>query len=113
MNLPEFALRRKPVVIAIVALLVLNGVNTFLKAPRSEDPEYIIREAVVNTEWPGATAEQVEKLVTDRIEVAMADIKQVRRLQSTSFAGRSVVQVTGLDAVTDVDAVREYSRGLN
>ena len=110
MNLPKFALTHKPVVIAVVAILVYAGVHTFLTAPRSEDPEYIIREAVINTEWPGATAEQVEKLVTDRIEVAMADIKQVRRLQSTSYAGRSVVQVTGLDAVSDVDAVWDKVR---
>lgn len=110
MNLPQFALRRKPVVIAIVAILVFNGVNVFLTAPRSEDPEYIIREAVITTEWPGATAKQVEELVTDRIEVAMADIKQLRRLQSTSYAGRSVVQVTGLDAVTDVDGVWDKVR---
>ena len=110
MNLPQFALKNKPVVIAVVAILVFNGINVFLTAPRSEDPEYIIRDAVIATEWPGATAEQVEKLVTDRIEVAMADIKQVRRLQSTSFAGRSVVQVTALDAVTDVDAVWDKVR---
>ncbi len=110
MNLPQFALKHKPVVIAIVAILVFNGLNVFLTAPRSEDPEYVIREAVINTEWPGATAEQVEKLVTDRIEVAMADIKQVRRLQSTSYAGRSVVQVTTIDAVSDVDAVWDKVR---
>ena len=40
----------------------------------------------------------------------MADIKQVRRLQSTSFVGRSVVQVTTLDAVTDVDAIWDKVR---
>ena len=105
MNLPQFALNNKAFVIAVVALLVFNGVNVFLTAPRSEDPEYIIREAVVVTQWPGATAEQVEQLVTDRVEVAMTNIKHVRRLQSTSYAGHSVVQVTCLDSVTDVDAV--------
>ena len=79
MNLPQFALKNKPVVIAVVAIFVFNGINVFLTAPRSEDPEYIIREAVIATEWPGATAEQVEKLVTDRIEVAdrMANAKEV------------------------------------
>ena len=110
MNLPQFALNNKPVVIAIVVILVFNGLNVFLTAPRSEDPEYIIREAVVVTRWPGATAEQVEKLVTDPIEVAMADIKQVRRLQSTSYVGRSVVQVSAVDQVTDVDAVWDKVR---
>ena len=42
MNLPEFALKHKPVVIAIVGILVFNGINVFLTAPRSEDPEYIM-----------------------------------------------------------------------
>ncbi len=110
MNLPKFALKNKPVVMAVVALLVFNGFNVFLTAPRSEDPEYIIRDAVILTKWPGATAKQVEELVTDRVEVAMTNIKQIRRLQSTSYAGRSVVLVTTLDAVTDVEAVWDKVR---
>ena len=59
MNLPNFALKNKPVVIAVVALLVFNGINVFLTAPRSEDPEYIIRDAIIVTQWPGATARVV------------------------------------------------------
>ena len=110
MNLPHFALKYKPVVIAVVALLVANGWNTFWKAPRRENPEFIIREAVIVTLWPGATAEQVEKLVTDRVEVAMGDIKQLRRTYSTSYAGRSVVLITTVGEVFDVNMVWDKVR---
>ena len=93
MNLPKFALEHKPIVGAIALLLFAWGLTVFLDAPRREDPEFTIREAVITTDWPGATARQVEELVTDKIEIAAANIDMVRRVQSTSMVGRSVVQV--------------------
>ncbi len=105
MNLPKFALEHKPIVLGFALLLLIWGLNVFLTAPRREDPEFLIREAVVNTEWPGATAQQVEELVTDKIEVAAANIKQVRRVQSTSSVGKSTVQVTTIDDVTDTASI--------
>ncbi|MGI9332001.1 MAG: efflux RND transporter permease subunit, partial [Gammaproteobacteria bacterium] len=102
MNLPKFALAHKPVVFGFAIVLFAWGVNVFLDAPRREDPEFTIREALVITDWPGATAQQVEELVTDKVEKAAANMKQVRRVQSWSSVGRSVVQVTGTDDITDV-----------
>ena len=105
MNLSSFALKKIPIVLAFVLFFVLWGINTFFTAPRREDPEYIIREAVITTRWPGATAEKVEQLVTDKVEKAAANIKTIRRVKSTSYVGRSVVQVTAIDAITDVAKV--------
>ncbi|MGI9304309.1 MAG: efflux RND transporter permease subunit [Gammaproteobacteria bacterium] len=105
MNLPKFALEHKPIVFGFALLLFAWGLSVFLDAPRREDPEFIIREAMVITDWPGATAQQVEELVTDKVEKAAANIKQVRRVQSWSNVGRSVVQVTAIDAVTDIQSL--------
>ena len=105
MNLSRFALDKSPIVLAITLILVVWGINVFLTAPRREDPETIIREAVINTAWPGATAEKVEQLVTDKIEKAVANIKWVKRTKSTSYVGRSVVNVKTLEKITDVDKV--------
>lgn len=105
MNLPRFALNKSPIILAITLILVLWGITVFLTAPRREDPEFIIRDAVINTAWPGATAEKVEQLVTDKIEKAVANIKWVKRTTSTSYVGRSVVEVRTLDEITDVDKV--------
>ena len=105
MNLPQFALRHKPIVLGIALLLFFAGLNTFMNAPRREDPEFQIREATVTTEWPGASARQVEALITDKVEKAAANIKQVRRVQSRSYYGRSVVQVSTLSDIEDTAAV--------
>ena len=104
MNLPKFALRHKPIVLVIALLLFCAGLNVFMNAPRREDPEFQIREATVTTEWPGANARQVEELISDKIEKAAANIKQVRRVQARSYYGRSVVQVS---ALFDEDNVAE------
>ena len=105
MNLPKFALEHKPIVFGFAILLFLWGLNTFLTAPRREDPEFTIREAIVVTDWPGATAQQVEELVSDKVEKAAANMKQIRRVQSWSYVGRSVVQVSAVDQVTDIREV--------
>ena len=105
MNLPRFALNKSPIVLAITLIFVVWGIHVFLTAPRREDPEFIIRDAVINTSWPGATAEKVEQLVTDKIEKTAANIKWIKRTKSTSYVGRSVVEVKALDEITDVDKV--------
>ena len=105
MNLPKLALEHKPIVFGFALLLFVWGLTVFLTAPRREDPEFIVREALVITDWPGATAQQVEELVTDKVEMAAANIKQVRRVQSWSSVGRSVVQVTGVDQATNIQEV--------
>ena len=74
MNLPRFALTHKPIVIGLALILFIWGLQTFLTAPRREDPEFTIREGLVITDWPGATAHQVEELISDKIEKAAANI---------------------------------------
>ena len=64
MNLPRFAMTHKPLIFAIVAALFFLGIKTFLGISRREDPELIIRNCVVITQWPGAPAEKIEDLVT-------------------------------------------------
>ncbi len=110
MNLPKFALDHKAVVTIATVLLVALGVATFLNAPRKEDPTFTIRDGFIVTVWPGATANEVELLVTDPIELALAGVKTIRKLDSTSYAGVSFIQVTTIDAVTDANAVWDKVR---
>ncbi len=105
MNLPGFALRHKPVVISLVICVVVLGIQAFLNAPRREDPEFKIRDAVITCEWPGATAEQVEKHVSDKIEAQMLELKEILRITSTSAAGRAVIGVRTLQSIADPDPV--------
>jgi multidrug efflux pump subunit AcrB len=75
----------------IIALLA--GVMSFFQLGRLEDPEFTVKNAVVVTSYPGATAEEVELEVTDRIEKAIQEMAQLKRLESFSRAGLSLINV--------------------
>ena len=65
--------RERPLLALVVLLIVVSGIISFTKLPRLEDPELSQRLAFVFTQFPGADAQQVETLVTDRIEEAFID----------------------------------------
>ena len=100
MNLADVAMRYRPVVLTMVALLTIWGAVTFVTMPRREDPEFTIRSCVVSTQWPGAPTVKVEELVTDKIEEALDGIEEVKRLRSTTINGLSTVYVDVEDKVT-------------
>lgn len=110
MNLPKFALEHKAVVLVGAVLMVAVGVLTFMTAPRKEDPSFTIRDGFIVTPWLGATAAEVEQLVTDPLELSLAGIKTIRKIDSTSYAGVSFIQVTTIDAVSDANAVWDKVR---
>ncbi len=92
-RLPEFAVRRPTVVIAFVLILVALGCINFLTMPRREDPEFTLKVAVVSTAWPGASAEQMEELVTDPLEEAIDGMEEVKLIRSNSSSEASVIFV--------------------
>ena len=110
MNLPAFALKNKTIVVVVALLLMLLGVNVFLTAPRKEDPQFTIRDAWIVTIWPGATTRQVEKLVADPIEDAMSGVEAVRKIDTTSYVGYCVTQISIQDQYSDAGAVWDKVR---
>ena len=84
--------------VALVAVLIWGGVS-YVKMPQRKDPEIKIKTAVVNTVWPGATAEDVEQFVTRPLELLAGQVARVDVITSTSRAGRSTVFVTLEDSV--------------
>jgi len=118
-NLPTFALKHRAVFIAATVLAMIWGVMSFYTMPRREDPEFTIRACQVLTDWPGATAEDVELLVTDPLEQAVSDLDETRRITSKSLNGHSIIMVeleesTPADAVDNVwDKVRAKVAGVD
>jgi multidrug efflux pump subunit AcrB len=80
--------RERPLLALVVLLIVVGGVISFTNLPRLEDPELSQRLAFVFTQFPGADAQQMETLVTDRIEEALIDeIDELLKVESTSRSG--------------------------
>jgi multidrug efflux pump subunit AcrB len=94
MNPAKFALDKEVVTWVITALLLFGGIQAFMTMPRLEDPEFTIKDALVTTPYPGASAREVEEEVTDRIEKAVQEMGQLKEIfESTSMRGLSTVKV--------------------
>jgi multidrug efflux pump subunit AcrB len=93
MNLAALALRNRAVTYFFAALLAIAGTASFFTLGQLEDPEFTVKTAVVMTRYPGASPEQVELEVTDRLEMAIQELRQIDYLESYSRAGLSVISV--------------------
>ncbi len=94
MNIAEASIRNKTVTLVFAALMVVLGIWSYKNLPRLEDPEFTIKDALIITPYPGASAEEVEKEVTDVIELAAQQLGQLDKVVSRSERGRSTVTVT-------------------
>jgi multidrug efflux pump subunit AcrB len=94
MNIAEASIRRKTVTLVFAVLMVVLGIWSYMHLPRLEDPEFTIKDALIITPYPGASAQEVEKEVSDVIERAVQQLEQLDRVVSRSERGRSTVTVT-------------------
>lgn len=112
MNLTKLAVDHRPVTLVLVVLLLFVGASTFLTMSRRENPRITIRSAVVETSWPGASAEKVEDLVTELLEDAIYGIEEVKTLESMSRMGSSRIDIELEDTVSgeEIDQVWDKLR---
>ncbi|MCC9642798.1 efflux RND transporter permease subunit [Rhodopirellula sp. JC740] len=103
MNLPALAVKYRPIVFSLAILAMAWGAITYVTIPRREDPEFTIRVCVVSTTWPGAPAETVEELITDKIEQNLTSIEEVKLTRSTTLTGQSTVFVELEDNIAPQD----------
>ena len=93
MNLAKIAIEKKAVSYFITFLLVVGGLASFFSLGQLEDPDYSVKTAVIITQYPGASAAEVELEVTDRIEIALQQLKTIDYLRSFSAPGYSQIWV--------------------
>lgn len=89
----EFGLQYRAVMVLITIIIVIGGVFSFFSLGRLEDPPFSVKSALVITEYPGATPEEVEQEVTDRLETAIHQMPQVKHIYSMSRNGLSYIKV--------------------
>ena len=91
MNLAEFSIKRRTTTMVLIAVALVGGIVSFNSLGRLEDPEFTIKEAVVMTQYPGASPREVEEEVTERIEEALQAMGQLKEVRSISRPGLSSV----------------------
>ena len=96
-----FSLKNKYFIFFATALLAVYGYMTFKKMPIEAFPDVTNTEITIITQWPGRSAEEVEKFVTIPIEITLNPVQKKTSLRSTSIFGLSVVKLIFEDGVPD------------
>jgi multidrug efflux pump len=102
MNLTELALKRSRLTVVMLFVVLLGGISAYFSLPQSEDPDFVIRTALVMTYFPGASPERVEQLVTDRLEQKIQELPELDHITSESRTGVSLVFVETKEKYTDM-----------
>jgi multidrug efflux pump len=90
-NLSEWALAHRQLVLYLIVAFALLGVMSYGNLGQSEDPPFTFKVMVIRTNWPGATAHEVEQQVTDRIERKLQEVPNADYVRSYSKPGESLV----------------------
>ena len=97
-NLSAAALRYRELTLFFLLAIAVAGAMSFFRLGQREDPDFTFRAMVVRTLWPGATAEQVDRQITDRIEKKLQEMPHFKWTRSYSKPGESLIVLELLDA---------------
>jgi multidrug efflux pump subunit AcrB len=93
MNLTDFSLRNRTLIIVLTVGALYAGYQSFNSLPRLEDPEFTIKEALVITPYPGATPYEVEEEVSDELERAVQKLGKIKKIESRNIPGQSTLTI--------------------
>lgn len=102
-NLSAWALRNRQIVLFLMILLAGVGALSYTKLGQSEDPPFTFKAMVIRTLWPGATAEEVARQVTERIEKKLMETGEYEKIVSFSRPGESQVTFMARDSLHSAD----------
>src|SRR5262245_62373434 len=90
-NTARFCVENRQITWVLLIGTLLWGVYGYTHMPQRKDPDIPAKIAMVETPWPGASAEKVEELVTKHIEKVIASNVKVAKIESTSSSNSSVI----------------------
>ena len=110
MDLTRIAIEKRAITTIALVVILFMGISAYFSLPRSEDPGFLVRTAVVSTIFPGASPERVELLVTDKLEKVIQEIPEIDFLKSESRTGISIINVNILESENDIRPIWDNLR---
>ncbi|ABS70132.1 acriflavin resistance protein (plasmid) [Xanthobacter versatilis] len=92
-NLSDWALDHRSLVWFFMIAFILAGAFSYLKLGREEDPAFTIKTMVIQAQWPGASAKDVTRQVTDRIEKKLEELESLDYTKSITVPGQTTIFV--------------------
>lgn len=112
-NIVAFSLKNKFFIFFCTTVAVITGIVSFKHTPIDAFPDVTNTKVTVITQWPGRSAEEVEKFITIPIEIAMNSVQNKTDIRSTTLFGLSVLHVMFEDDVDDFVARQQVYNLLN
>ena len=99
MNLAQFSINKNRITFMVLISIIVLGMAMYFGLSRDSMPPFTVRVATVVSQFPGASPERVELLVTDKVEKIAQELPELKDVKSTSRSGLSVVKITLKDDV--------------
>lgn len=94
MNLSAWALRHRTLTLFMILAIMAAGAWSYLSLGRAEDPPFTIKQMVIQTDWPGASADQMARSVVDRIERKLEELPSLDYVESSVQPGHAIILVS-------------------
>ncbi len=104
----NWALNNRKLINFFIICMCIGGVLSFRDMPKLEDPELKVKQAMVVTTYPGASAHEVELEVTDKIEKSIREMRTINNIESQSMNDLSIITVELLTTVPNEQVEQEW-----
>lgn len=96
-NLSALAVRNRSVTVFLIFLISIAGIVSFFKLGRAEDPSFTIKVMTIVTAWPGATADEMQNQVAEKLEKRLQELRWYERTETYTRPGLAFTTLTLLD----------------
>lgn len=107
-NLSALAVRERSITLFLIILITIAGTIAFFKMGRAEDPPFTVKIMTVVTAWPGATAQEMQEQVAEKIEKRMQELRWYDRTETYTRSGLAFTTVTLLDSTPPSQVKEEF-----
>ncbi|AOE88976.1 efflux RND transporter permease subunit [Ralstonia nicotianae] len=107
-NLSALAVRERAVTLFLICLISLAGLISFFKLGRAEDPAFTVKVMTIITAWPGATAQEMQDQVAEKIEKRIQELRWYDRTETYTRPGLAFTTLTLLDSTPPSEVQEEF-----
>lgn len=107
-NLSALAVRERSITLFLVCLISLAGLVAFFKLGRAEDPAFTIKVMTIVTAWPGATAQEMQDQVAEKIEKRLQELRWYDRSETYTRPGLAFTTLSLLDTTPPSEVPEEF-----
>lgn len=107
-NLSALAVRERAITLFLICLISLAGLISFFKLGRAEDPAFTVKVMTIITAWPGATAQEMQDQVAEKLEKRMQELRWYDRTETYTRPGLAFTTLTLLDSTPPSEVQEEF-----